>query len=536
MLGVPQNGLAQLPAFPGAQGFGAGATGGRGGEVLHVTHLGASGEGSLAWAAAQSGPRYVVFDVSGVIEGDVEITNSDITIAGQTAPGAGITVHGHLYTPYDAGVGNIVIRHLRVRPPPADSEWAPAQHDAVQLSDAHRLMLDHVDFSHGIDEIVDLWNAAQDVSVQWSALTFPDPDGGHPDGEHPYCIINSAAGGGEGAGGRISLHHNLFAHCRTRTPALGAGPAEVINNVVYGGREGFVHHNAAYGDFVIGGNVYRDGPDRDLVPFWLDPENADPPTRYYMGDNWVDHPGTFEGIVDDPFETAGFDYTFVYDGRVGPEQVFPLSDRPDWSGMEGWVPVDRDAPMDAYDAVLECAGTWPRDFVTERAVTETADRTGAITHLALDDLLEGLTPGDPPTDTDGDGMPDAWERDHGLDPDTPDHDTALEGGWPALEVYLNEVADGLSPCESGPGPMPDGGVPTEDAGPGGGDGGVGGDDGGPSGGDDGGAVGDDGGGSGGDPGGDDGGCGCRTAGHGKAPGTVLLMLALAALLRPRRRH
>ena len=192
-----------LPAFPGAQGFGAVATGGRGGQVLKVTTLAASGTGSLQWALNQAGPRIIVFAVSGVINGDVHIPHGDVTIAGQTAPGAGITIHGHLYTTFETTFGNIVIRHLRVRPPAANAEWPPEQHDAIQLSTNHTIILDHVDISHAIDENLDLWGGARDITVQWSAITFPVYDGGHPDGAaHNYGVINGPGGG------RISIGYS----------------------------------------------------------------------------------------------------------------------------------------------------------------------------------------------------------------------------------------------------------------------------------------------------------------------------------------
>src|SRR5262245_61192551 len=103
-----------IKAFPGAEGWGAASVGGRGGKVIKVTTLNASGKGSLAEACATEGPRIVVFEVSGVIRGNIRIPNPYITIAGQTAPGAGITVEG-VISSYNHGVHDVVIRHLRVR-------------------------------------------------------------------------------------------------------------------------------------------------------------------------------------------------------------------------------------------------------------------------------------------------------------------------------------------------------------------------------------------------------------------------------------
>jgi len=160
---LPAAGGPPLPAFPGAQGFGAIASGGRGGDVYKVTTLAAAGVGSLQWALDRPGPRIIVFAVSGVIEGDVHIPHGDVTIAGQTAPGeAGITILGHLYTSFGAPFGNIILRHLRVRSPDPDSEWPPAQHDAIQFSTNHTMILDHVDASHGACgcKCIDRWRPA----------------------------------------------------------------------------------------------------------------------------------------------------------------------------------------------------------------------------------------------------------------------------------------------------------------------------------------------------------------------------------------
>lgn len=455
---------AAQPAFPGAVGFGAVASGGRGGRVLHVTTLAASGPGSLAEAVGQTGPRYIVFDVSGVIEADIEISNGDLTIAGQSAPGAGITIRGHLFTTYGEGVTNIVVRHIRVRPPPPGGAWPAGGHDAIQFSDARRVYFDHVDASHGVDEIVDHWNGGTEITWASSILSFADPDGGHPDGRHPYCLIAHDGDAGSG-GGRVSVIGNLFAHCRVRTPALAIGPTETLQNVVYGAREAFVHHNPARGDFVIADNTYIDGPGEDLLPFFFDPENDPAPTRYFLGANAVEHPGTFEGTVLDPWTTPGFAdaYGFAV-SWVGPEQFHPLSDAPRWDG--GHVVMEPRSASEAYERVLACAGAWPRDHVSRTALQETASRTGRIRTLDVGDLMAGLTPAAASADGDRDGMPDSWESAHGLDPAVQDHSMPL-GGWPALEVYLDEIARSITGCDP-VAPVVDGGVGPSDRDGGGG--------------------------------------------------------------------
>jgi hypothetical protein len=418
------------------------ATGGRGGQVYKVTTLAASGTGSLQWALDRPGPRIIVFAVSGVIQGDVHIPHGNVTIAGQTAPGAGITIHGHLTTTFGTTFGNLVIRHLRVRPPLSNADWPPDQHDAIQFSTNHTMILDHVDVSHGIDESFDLYGGAKDVTVQWSAITFPVHGGGHPDGPaHNYGLLNGPGGG------RISIHHNLFVHNKARTPALAEGPADVRNNVVYNGREGFVHHNPANGDFNIVGNYYKDGPSANLAPLWFDPENEDLPipTRYWVWDNWVDHPGTFTGRVDNPFTTPGFADAYSFSCCGIQAGQFNAAGELNFTGFPGYVPIPTESPAAAYNAVLERAGAWPRDLVNTWAVDETRARTGSWGNRRPADWLQGLTPGTPPTDSDGDGMPDAWEASRGLNPaNGTDHGTVRPSGYTAIEEYVNELADALT--------------------------------------------------------------------------------------------
>jgi pectate lyase len=442
----------EVLAFPGAEGFGARATGGRGGTVLKVTNLDSSGEGSLAWAAAQSGPRIVVFEVSGVIEGDVEISHGDITIAGQTAPCAGVTLQGMLTTPYGSNVGNIVIRHLRVRPP--DPTGPCSQHDAIQFSTAHTVILDHVDASHGADEIIDFWGGAHDITVSHSAVTFPISDAtcDHPKGliNHRACIDTGSCTVSDPLGGRISVHHNLFVHCNNRTPALSTGPADVVNNVVYDVREAFVHHNIVgahstspteIGEFNIVGNTYIAGNSASLAPFWFDPENDSGPipTAYFVHDNAVRDPGVFEGTVDDPFSTPGFDtYSFYCCGIEAAQ--FDNAEMFDFTTDPSYVALTIQPAATAEGEVLDTVGAWPRDVVTRTAVADVRDGTGTYTNFRPADLMEGLTPCAPPPDADGDGMSDLWESDHGLDPDTPDDHTEMPSGYTAIEQYVNQLA------------------------------------------------------------------------------------------------
>ena len=429
-----------------AEGFGAGATGGRGGSVIKVTTLDATGPGSLQEALDTAGPRIVVFDVSGVIEADViTIPHGDLTIAGESAPGAGITIAGQLQAAYQFGTDNIILRHIRVRL--TDFAGSGEQGDALQMSRCANVLLDHVSVSFGIDETVDLYEA-QNVTVQWSTIESAATMG-HPEGMHNYGLINGPDGG------RISVHHNLFAHNQNRNPALATGPAEVRNNVVYNVRHAFVHHNPAAGPFSIVGNYFKAGGDDDLFPFFFDDENggAAADLAYFLEANYIEDPGVFEGNVDDPwqkmvhpsFEFLGLDETYRAD-----------------TDFDFGHTVTTTPPLDAYDEVLACAGAFPRDAVTLRSVQDTMDGTGMWGANAPADLLEGLMPGTPEPDGDGDGMPDAWEEANDLDPaDGTDHGTDVGGGLTAIEAYLQERADELvgSDCAGS-----DGGSDTGDDG------------------------------------------------------------------------
>ena len=456
-----------LPGFPGAEGFGAAVTGGRGGAVVKVTTLAESGPGSLAEALALPGPRIIVFAVSGVIDlGDpntddvfdesdasnvLVIAEGDVTIAGESAPGAGITIRGRLYAAYDEGVGNIIVRHLRVRPP----AWPGAgdggeQYDALRFSVNSQVLVDHVSVSGGVDENVDAYQAA-DFTAQWSIIAEGATDG-HPEGDHNYGILGDA--------GRISVHHVLFAHDKNRNPALAVGPAESINNTAYNVRHGFVNHNDASGEITIVGNTFIQGPNDDLIPLYFDGgENV----SYWLADNAVDDPGDFVGTIDDPWSDPYFADIIGASAAVRADAPFQF-------GGGSYVPVTTQPSAEAHTAVLECAGAFPRDTVDARILQELADRQGSWGAKYPADLLAGLTPGTAPPDVDDDGMADAWEVQHGLDPADPDdHAMMMPSGYTAIETYLHGLADALACGEppgetTGPDPTSDGDTTTATSG------------------------------------------------------------------------
>lgn len=419
-------------AFPGARGFGARVTGGRGGRVIKVTNLDASGPGSLQDALDQNEPRIIVFAVSGIIDADpIEVPYGDVTIAGQSAPGAGITIRGRLYGAYSGSVGNIILRHVRIRP---DYDGSGGdQYDGVQFSLNHHFIFDHVSISGGVDETVDLYSA-HDATIQWSTIESSATEG-HPEGQHNYGLINGPNGS------RLTLHHNLFAHHRSRAPAIANGPAEVINNFVYNVRHAFVHNNPASGPFDFVGNTFRTGDDDELFPFYFDDENGAPSSdlRYFIEDNWLEgtHSPCAEGELSDPWASCDADLFLPASHRASARHDFSMAG-------DAYVAPEPELAADAAQAVLERAGAHPRDVMTQRSVEETRTSTGSWGARIPPDLLEGLVPGTAPLDGDDDGMPDDWERAHDLDPaDGSDHDTMLSSGYTAIETYLNELADAV---------------------------------------------------------------------------------------------
>jgi pectate lyase len=438
LAGPPGMAQPQLPAFPGAEGFGAVATGGRGGDVYVVTTLEPFGEGSLGAALdpEDCGPRIVVFRVSGVIEGDLDITCGDLTIAGQTAPGAGITLRGRIDGYGASPGGNLIIRHIRVRPGvPAPDKASFA--DAIQLSNNPRVILDHVTASWGTDENVDLFEGSSDITIQWSTIEESRTQGGHPEGAHNKGLIV-----GPGVA-RVTVHHVLFAHHRDRCPAIASGPAEVVNTVAYDCKDGFVHHNPADGEFHLIGNTHRRGPSVEpnrFVPFFFDDEDPGG-VAYFLAGNRIDDPGVLEAVVDDIWAQPLAHPNFEFAGG----QEYRLDEPTDFSAAHpGHVPVSVQDAEAAYEAVLDSAGAFPRDAVTSRTIEDVRDRGGTWGESEPADLLAGLSVAEPPADADGDGMADDWEGEHGLDSSDPgDHARVMASGYTGIEEYVNELADAL---------------------------------------------------------------------------------------------
>ena len=199
----------ELIAFPGAEGFGRNTTGGRGGKVYHVTTLeDGLQEGTLRYALSQEGARTVVFDVAGTIFLDkrLDITNGDLTIAGQSAPGQGVCIARY---PVTINADNVIVRYLRFR---VGNEGG-GEPDGLGSTDCRNLIIDHCSISWSVDECCSIYGG-ENLTVQWCLVSESLRTAGHAKGKHGYGAI--------WGGAKASFHHNLLAHHESRVPLSGA--------------------------------------------------------------------------------------------------------------------------------------------------------------------------------------------------------------------------------------------------------------------------------------------------------------------------
>ena len=415
-----------IPAFPGAEGYGAKASGGRGGRVIAVTNLNDSGPGSLRAAIDAQGARTVVFHVSGNIPlgSALRIKHGDLTIAGQTAPGGGICLKGAL----SLSASNVVIRYLRVRPDPSVGEL-----DAITCRGQKDIILDHVSASWSSDEILSIYHN-DNVTVQWCMITEACVK--FKDGQDTGHRFGGIWGNNYG-----TYHHNLIAHNDSRNPrwASGAGFNDYRNNVLYNWG-----YNSSYG----GGAVQDSDPSRNFTTINMvaNYHKAGPATKSNVARRIAEPSADKQGGVGSWY-VAGNEI-------VG----FPEVTTNNWLGIDGdkhqkleapWkaMPINEEPPAKAYEAVLQHSGcSLPkRDAVDQRIIEEV--RTGTATHgrngiITTPEDVGGwptLKTAEAPEDSDNDGMPDEWEVKFQLNPHdatdaTQDKD---KDGYTNVEEYLN---------------------------------------------------------------------------------------------------
>jgi len=428
---------AQVPAFPGAEGFGATATGGRGGTVIEVTNLNDSGAGSLRAAIQTNGTRTVVFRVSGTIalQSELRIQSDNITIAGQTAPGDGICLKNY---PLTIDANNVIIRFLRCRL----GDESNTESDAMWGRNQENIIIDHCSLSWSVDECGSFYDN-KNFTLQYCILSESLYRSVHDKGDHGYGGI----WGGQGA----TFHHNLLAHHTSRNPRFcgsrytGEPELELVdhrNNVIY--NWGF---NSCYGgeagNHNMVANYYKYGPATSV--------------------------SVRDRIIDPDANDNGFG-TYYIAGNV--THGYPATTEDNWRGVDGIStstkeeirldePLEAPAltPHNAYEAfehvVAKAGAILPkRDALDTRIIGEVV--TGTVHYGgAYGDLLgiidsQGTVGGWPaledkgaPADTDHDGMPDEWEDTMGLNRDDPaDRNGDLDGdGYTNLEEYLNGLVD-----------------------------------------------------------------------------------------------
>ena len=414
----------KLPAFPGAEGFGAFTPGGRGGKVFLVTDLNDSGPGSLRAACEAQGPRIVVFRVSGVIELEsrLSIYEPYITIAGQTAPGDGICLKNRsMYIKSH----DVIVRHIRIRP----GDIAGEEMDALWVTDAHNVIIDHCTTSWSSDEALSVTGDCKDVTVQWCIISEGLNESANRTGHGFGSLILGYDGG-------ITFHHNIYAHHNSRNPRPGGyedSPGIILdfrNNLIYNWG-----HTAGYNDEAplkmnYVGNYLKSGPTtlesgRDFA-FNV----GGPLTQVFVADNYID--GFPQKNRDNwlMMKPAWDDFTGDLRETVGVSTPFPV------------VPVRTDSVQLAYQRILESAGAIlpARDSVDVRIIEEI--KTGAGRIINSQSEVGGwpqYRQGPVPDDNDLDGMSDEWERKYGLDPDD-GSDAAGDSdsdGYTNIEEFLN---------------------------------------------------------------------------------------------------
>ena len=470
----------KTPAFPGAEGFGRYVTGGRGGNVYHVTSLADDGsEGTLRWALGKSGVKTIVFDVSGTIhlKSSLDISIGNVTIAGQTAPGDGICVADY---PVSIKANNVIVRYMRFRLGNNNVLINGADGwDGFGGFDQQDLMIDHCSVSWSIDECLSVLGN-KNTTVQWCLVAQSLVNSGHSKGAHGY--------GGNWGGSGASFHHNLIAHHGSRTPRLGPRPTtqldermDMRNNVIYnfGG-------NGCYGgegmNVNIVNNYYKPGPGSPTdkkgyriagigirTKKYVNTYPAYAPAlhlwgKYYVTGNYnskytqLNQDNWTYGILNQ-IDASGCDGTFTQETKDSIKLAEPID----------YILTTTHSAADAYDRVLDFAGaSLHRDSFDELMVSDTRNGKATYTGSGLskgfvnsqDDNKPAdadaswsawptLASKEAPKDTDGDGMPDEWELANALDPTNPnDGKTIGADGYSNLENYLNSLVADITTAQN----------------------------------------------------------------------------------------
>ncbi|MEB2777790.1 pectate lyase [Algoriphagus sp. D3-2-R+10] len=409
-------------AFPGAEGFGKFTTGGRGGKVLVVTNLNDDGPGSLRDMIQKKEPRIIVFAVAGNIklESSLDINYGNLTIAGQSAPGGGITLQGY---PIKVKGDNVIIRYLRSRL----GDEMNVQDDAMSAIRVKDVIIDHCSLSWATDECGSFYDN-ENFTLQWTILSESLNKSVHEKGEHGY--------GGIWGGKKASFLYNLLADHNSRNPRFNGARyhkepekewVDFRNNVIYNWK-GNSSYAGEEGQHNIVNNYYKAGPatksnrDRIVEPYA-------PFAKFYVNGNFVEG---FENVTEN--NSLGIQ-------EVDPEKV-EVAEVFDFAGAKTMT------SKNAFHTVLENAGAnFTRDAIDKRIVKEVA--TG-VNEFGANGIIDSqvdvggwpiLDQGAAKVDSDQDGMPDAWEKENGLDSKNSDDAKGfdLDEKYSNVEVYLNSL-------------------------------------------------------------------------------------------------
>jgi hypothetical protein len=468
---VKQRPVVPVKAFTCAQGFGAYSTGGRGGDVYHVTSLLDNGSpGSLRHALESAkGPRTVVFDLGGIIqlETRLKIRTDNITLAGQTAPGGGITLAGY---PLDIiKHSDVIIRYIRFRvgdynaKHPKDKKkgngnkgLGGAGGDAIYAENANRLILDHISASWSMDETIDI-NESKNITLQHSIISEGLYNSFHDKGHHSRGMMlfagvtdNELANGDGG----YTIYQNLIAHNNMRNPVVGGqmtldpGQAEkdrkhmhihFENNVIYnwGKRSGHTGRPNIKMNYV--NNYLIAGPSTKKMNLKtaMREENDDEGNFHiYFSGNYMD---TDKDSIHNG-HSVGIKALKNYEIGEIVKTAFPF-------------PVINPvlSAEEAYQKILQNAGaSLPRDLIDKRIINHLQNRLGRLINSqedvgGLSFIAKGITP----PDRDQDGIPDSWEIENGLDSTKPSDRNGIDlspAGYTNLEVYLDSIVESAGHC------------------------------------------------------------------------------------------
>jgi hypothetical protein len=426
---------SSLPVFPGAEGFGTHTRAGRGGKVFAVDSLADDGPGTLRAALMDPSPKTIVFRVGGIIElkSHLFVSHPFVTIAGQTAPGDGIALK-------DFGVvvtaNDVLIQSLRIRPGNKGAV-RPDHNKAVAVlgptggaKGAYNVVLDHISASWGEDETISTWFGPHDVTVSWSIVSEALNRSRHPKKTHSAGFLVGDHSD------RVSIHHNLLAHNDFRNPLIiSGGTHDVVNNVVYdwGSLVTEIVDDAPAAVNVVG-NWYQAGPSSS-TPFeiLINPSGRRLVPRIFVSGNAKS--GEIAAPADD-WQRVHYGWRSTGSGA---SEMYRAAER------FPTAPITTVAAKDALTMVLNAAGAIAprRDAIDRRIVADVHNGTGSI--IDSPDEVGGypaVEGGTPAVDSDGDGMPDEWERSVGLDPRNAADGNGDRDGYTNLEEYLQSLMRG----------------------------------------------------------------------------------------------